>query len=55
LNLNRNIKEKSALPAFMEQLKNQGNIKVWQLKQAETAVKLYNEHFLGDAVPGGKT
>jgi len=32
LNLNRNIKEKSTLPAFMEQLKNQGNIKVWQLK-----------------------
>jgi len=35
LNLNRNIKEKSTLPAFIEQLKNQGNVKNWQLKQAE--------------------
>ena len=35
LNLNRNIKEKSILLAFIEQLKNQGNVKNWQLKQAE--------------------
>jgi integrase len=41
LNLNRNIKEKSTLPAFIEQLKNQGNVKNRQLKQAEAAVKLY--------------
>jgi len=47
LNLNRNIKEKSTLPAFIEQLKNQGNVKDWQLKQVEAAVKLYKEHFLG--------
>jgi integron integrase len=54
LDLNRNINEKSTLLIFIEQLKNQGNVKDWQLKQAEAAVKLYKEHFLGDAVPGGK-
>jgi hypothetical protein len=29
LNLNRHIKEKSTLPTFIEQLKNQGNVKDW--------------------------
>jgi hypothetical protein len=29
LNLNRNIKEKSTLLTFLEQLKNQGNVKDW--------------------------
>jgi hypothetical protein len=38
LNMNLNIKEKSTLPAFIEQLKNQGNVKDWQLKQAEAAM-----------------
>jgi hypothetical protein len=47
LDLNRNINEKSTLLIFIEQLKNQGNVKDWQLKQAEAAVKLYKEHFLG--------
>ncbi len=54
LNMNRKIKEKSTLTVFLEQLQNQGNVKDWQLKQAEAAVKLYKDHFMGDAVPGRK-
>jgi hypothetical protein len=46
LNLNRNINEKSTLLTFIEQLKNQGNVRGWQLKQAEAAVKL----FFGDKI-----
>ena len=54
LDVNRNVDENSTRLIFIEQLKNQGNVKDWQLKQAEAAVKLYKEHFLGNAVPGGK-